>query len=346
MENYLKEPNPDKQITSEIIASKVRCIKAPYNPDAIIFSFLISKYANSEGDEFALSIRGECPVKLEIAPSGRVITIFDKQYNIGQTSFSSLFPISVDDLIPILAGMFSSLVLERRPLTEYERNVLSQMENLGVSVEKNIKIPNYKHLPLFSSLTMSIDPYIPDMTGNREDTIKALDELGIEATDKLEDLDEAKLNTLMMRIASSVMKVNPKFDRTDLITDRVYYMEYDTLELAFTTLYFLDVRGIGDLFQLVYTPNYAETLITKFRDDMAKGFKINGLTETTQYYVVDSTLRSPILLQLIFIQQGRVRRDKPIFIKTQEGLFTSRYFYVNSGKEGLIRVEDKYNSKD
>ncbi|BCU69472.1 single-stranded DNA exonuclease [Stygiolobus caldivivus] len=344
MENYLKEPVPDKQISSEIISSGTKCIRIPYNPDSIIFSFLISKYT-SNTDGFYLTFKGECPVKLDITPSGRTVKIFERQYNIGQNSFSSLFPISVDDIIPILTGMFSSIVLERRLMTEYERNVISQMENLGVTIEKNIKIPNYKNLPLFSSLTMSIDPFIPEITGNREEAMKALKEIGIEATDRLEDLDEAKINTLMMRIASSVMKINPKFDRTDLVADRVYFMEYDTLELAYTVLYFLDLKGIGDLFQLVFTPNYAETLVMKFRDEMVKGFKINGITENSQFYVVDSSLKSPILLQLIYLQQGRVRRDKPIFVKLQDGLYTSRYFLTSWAKEGLNKVEDKYYAK-
>ena len=340
MENYLKEQTPDKQIASEIISSS-KCIKVPYNPDAIIFSFLVSKYSS---EEFSLTFKEECPVKLSITPTGRVIKMFGREYNIGNNSFSSIFPISVDDLIPILAGMFSSIVLERRQMTEYESNVVSQMEKFGVTVEKNVKIPNYKNLPLFSSLTMSIDPYIPGISGNREEAIKALKEIGISETDRLEDLDEAKINTLLMKIASIVMKFNPRFDRNDLITDRVYYMEYDTLELAFSVLYFLDLKGVGDLFQLVYTPNYAETLVTKFRNEMVKGFKINGINETSQYYLVDSTLKSPILLQLIFLQQGRVRRDKPIYVKLEDGVYTSRYF-LDLGKEGLVKVDTVINNK-
>jgi hypothetical protein len=345
MENYLKEPSKEdlRNLISEILILDHICVKAHYNVDELIFSFLLAKYA--KGD-FSLSFTlDNCNVKLNATSQGKSISFKGREYFIGWSAFSSIFPISVDDIIPILTGIFSSLEIERRGLTEFERNIINDMVNLGVIIEKNLKLPNYKNLPLFFSITTSIDPYIPEMSGNREVTIKNLKEIGINETDKLEEIDEKKTNTLIFKLITNILKINQKFTRDDLVTDRVYYLEYDSLELALASLYFLDVKGIGDIFQLVITPNYAELLTSKYREEIGKGFKIGNIVEKGSYVIVESDLKSPLLLHLILLQQGKARKDKPVYVKSNDGVYTSRYFNPTSLKEGLIKVEDESINK-
>ncbi|AAY79596.1 hypothetical protein [Sulfolobus acidocaldarius] len=342
MESFLNEPSKEelRNLVSEIISyPKPLCVKSSYTIDSLIASFLLGKYAHSS---FMLTFNSECPVKLEQNSNGdRLIKFKDKTYFLGSTSFSSIFPLSSEDLLPMIIGIVSSLIVERRELTNVEKSVIEDMKNLGVSVEKNLKIPNYKNLPLFFSLTISFDPYIPGMSGNREGTIKALKEIGINETERLEEINETKLNTLLYKITNSVIKVNPKFSRNDLITDRILYMDYDSLELAFSAMYFLDLKGVGELFQVVMTPSYSETLITRFRDEMARGYRVDSIVDFSRYYLISTDLKSPLLAYIIYSQQGKVKRDKPVVLKNGEIMYTSRYFMPYSSKEGLIKVENK-----
>lgn len=338
MENFLKQPSKEelREIASQLINMDKTCVKLSYTLDDLIFSFLLFKYGKQIGTSFSSD---DCEVKLITSTSGKFIDIQGKQTFIGLNSFTSILPVSIDDTLPIMAGITSSTILERRKYTDLEIDVLNDLTNFGATLEKNLKIPNYKNLPLFFSLLLSFDPYIPDVTGYRENAIKMLKEINIAETDRLEDVEEAKLNSLVYKIVSNILKVNPKITREEIIVDRAYYLEYDSLELAFALIYFLDIKGIGDIFQFVISPNYAETLIHKFREDLGRGFRINNISETTNYYLVETDLKSPTLVQLILLQTGRIKRAKPVLVKSDSGVFTSR-FQINTLKEGLNKVEN------
>ncbi|QIW25050.1 single-stranded DNA exonuclease [Sulfolobus sp. S-194] len=337
MENFLKEPNKEelRELTSKILTKEWACIKASFKPEDLIFSFLIFKYGKVNAISFSSD---NCEIQLITNNSGKFISIEGKQYYLGLNSFVSIFPLSIDDILPIISGITVSTIIERRNYSDFETEILNDLIKLGVVLEENLKIPNYKSLPLFFSLMLSFDPYIPDITGNRENSIKMLKEINIQETDKLEDIDETKLNSLIYKIISSELKINPKFSREQIITKRAYYLEYDSLELAFALIYFLDLKGNGDLFQFVISPNYAETLIYKFREELSKGFYIKDVSETASYYIVESNLKSPTLIQLILLQNGKIKRNKPVAIKNDEGVFTSR-LQVPSLKEGLVKIE-------
>lgn len=338
MENFLKPLNKEelRQLTSQLISMDKTCLKISYTLDDLIFAFLLFKLGKQTTVSFTSD---ECEIKLINNTSGKFIEIEGKQNFIGTNSFTSMIPVSVDDTLPILAGITSSTILERRKYSDVETEILNDLTKFGVTLERNLKIPNYKNLPLFFSLLLSFDPYIPDISGNRENSIKALKEINIAETDRLDDIEETKLNSLVYKIISSLLKINPKITRDDIITDRAFYLEYDSLELAFTLIYFLDLKGVGDIFQFVMTPNYAETLISKFREEVGRGFYINNINETSNYYLVETNLKSPTLVQLILLQSGKIKKNKPVFLKTENGIYTSR-FQVNNLKEGLNKIEN------
>jgi len=343
MESFLRQPTKEelRQLASQIINLDKTCIKISYTLDDLLFAFLLFKLGKLTAISFTSD---DCEVKLVTDISGKFIEIGGKQNYIGTNSFTAMIPASIDDTLPILAGITSSTILERRKYSEIELEILNDLTKFGVLLEKNLKIPNYKNLPLFFSLLLSFDPYIPDISGNRENAIKALKEINIAETDRLDEIDEAKLNSLVYKIISNILKINPKITREDIITDRAFYLEYDSLELAFALIYFLDLKGVGDIFQFVMTPNYAELLITKFREEVGKGFYVGNVTESRNFYLVETNLRSPTLVQLILLQSGKIKRNKPVYIKTEDGIFTSR-FQVNNLKEGLNKIEniDKNN---
>ena len=343
MESFLRQPTKEelRQLASQIINLEKTCIKISYNIDDLIFAFLLFKLGKLTAVSFASD---DCEIKLITDASGKFIEIGGKRYYIGANSFTAMIPASIDDTLPILAGITGSTILERRKYSDIELEILNDLMKFGVLLEKNLKIPNYKNLPLFFSLLLSFDPYIPDISGNRENAIKTLKEINIAETDRLDEIDEAKLNSLVYKIISNILKINPKITREDIITDRAFYLEYDSLELAFALIYFLDLKGVGDIFQFVMSPNYAELLITKFREEVGKGFYVGSVTETRNFYLVETNLKSPTLVQLILLQSGKIKRNKPVYIKTEDGIYTSR-FQVNNLKEGLNKIEniDKNN---
>ena len=343
MENFLKQPSKEdlRQLASQIISMDKTCIKISYTLDDLIFAFLLFKLGKLTAISFTSD---DCEIKLTTEASGRFIEMGEKQNFIGANSYTSIIPASIDDTLPILAGITSRSVLERRKYTDVELEILNDLTKFGVILEKNLKIPNYKNLPLFFSLLLSFDPYIPDISGNRENAVKALKEINIAETDRLDEIEEAKLNSLIYKIISNILKINPKITRDDIIADRAFYLEYDSLELTFALIYFLDLKGVGDIFQFVMTPNYAETLIAKFREEVGKGFYINNVNETRNYYLVETNLKSPTLVQLILLQTGKIKKNKPVYVKTEDGIYTSR-IQVNNLKEGLNKIEnlDKNN---
>ncbi|WP_054845084.1 hypothetical protein [Sulfuracidifex tepidarius] len=208
MENFLSEPDYN-EIRNGIIAltqkeNTLICANS-FDVDSLILSSLIMKY--SSGYAFiSFSPSEQCDLFLRNETAGRWIEVQSKKYFIGKTSFSSFFSLSVNDILSILTGIMTSAVQERRQLSEIEKNLVMNSQSLGVTIENNLKIPNYKQLPLSISLMLSLDPYLPEITGNRVNAMKLVKELGGGETLKLEELNETQLNTLLFRIIGSMSK--------------------------------------------------------------------------------------------------------------------------------------------
>ncbi|MQL55215.1 single-stranded DNA exonuclease [Acidianus ambivalens] len=340
MENFIKEPTPEeaKKLIESINKEESLCIRIPYNVDAILAASLIIKYMESPS---AISFSSSnCELEFSEKEEGKFVRFKNTQVFIGNSSFSSIIPITTEDILPILTGISSSVVLERRNFSDWELSIMKNSENLGITIEKNLKIPSYHDAPIFLSLIESFDPYIPTVTGSRENAIALINEIGIDELSKLTELNEGALNTLIFKIVSLIMKINPKVTRDDIITDRIFYLNYDSLELAFSFIYFLDTIGSKILVDFALNQSIARILINKFREIIGKGFSIGSITEDKKFFIVDSNLKSPTLLQLILLQTQKVRKDKPIVIKDGNKLLTSRYF-INTEKEGLIEVEGR-----
>lgn len=337
MESFIKTPHPEeaKKLIQTINRKEELCIRIPYDPDSIIFASLLLKYTENIG---GISFTGDCQIQLKNESSGKTIKIFNNEIFIGNSSFTSLLPISIEDILPILSGIMSDCILQKRNFSEWELELFKNMENLDIKLEKNLKIPGYQELPLFMSLMESFDPYIPEITGNRENSIKTITELGVNELTKLNELSETQLNTLLFKITSSIMKINPKISRDEIIVDRVSYLNYDSLELGLATIYFLDTIGSKILTQFCISPSLGSILVEKFRENIMKGFDVKLQEETKKYYVIESDFKSPKLLQLILFQKQNIKKDKPIVIKQNEKLYTSRFF-IDRGDEGLIEID-------
>ncbi|MEM3269777.1 MAG: single-stranded DNA exonuclease [Saccharolobus sp.] len=342
MEAFLGEPKNQevKEYVMNLQSKDSLCISANYTPEQILFSYIISKYTK---DIYILSFESkDCDVQLKVDSSGRWIidNINKKYYFVGQNSYCSYLSISNDELLPTLTCIMLSIIMDRRPFTQWELDLIKNLEKFGIIVEKNLKIPNYKQLPLFLSLMLSLDPFIPSITGNRENAIKIIKEVNLNEISKLEDLNENQLNTLLFKIISLITKENVKFARDDIITDRIYYLDYDTLELAFSALYAFDVIGTNELLQLVLSPSYAEILENRYKQKLSKGFSLNLIDSKQSYYLIEAkNFESPLIAQLVFLQLQKIRRDKMVVLKIGDELYTSRYF-INSKKEGLIKLDN------
>jgi len=212
MESFIKDPNPEEglKLIEAIYNEKSICIKIPYTPDSIIFSSMLMKYFNGD---FAISFTSNCEVQLLQNEQGKWINTHDKQVFLGNSAFSSILPLSKDDILPILSGISISSFLERRKTSEWENKIIEKAKNMGATVEKNIRIPAYNELPLFLSLMLSFDPYLPQITGNRENSINFIKELGINETTKLSELNETQLNTFLYKIMTVAIKLNPRISR-------------------------------------------------------------------------------------------------------------------------------------
>ncbi|EWG07798.1 MAG: hypothetical protein ASUL_02104 [Candidatus Aramenus sulfurataquae] len=338
MENFIKDPSPQDalKLIESLYAERDLCLSIPYTPDAILFSGVIMKYF--KGD-FFISFTENCETKLIQRGKDRWISHRGAEVYIGNSSFSSTLPLSKDDLTSILAGVYSSVMLERRRLTEWELGVVEMAKDFGVSLEKNLKIPSYNELPLFLSLMLSIDPYLQGLTGSRENSISLVKEIGLDETTKLGELDESHLNTLLYRIMMLVTKLNPKATRDDVISDKVFYMGYDLTEVAMAVSFFLDNVGSKALIQLALTPSVLEILVEKTRERLAKGFTVGQVYQKGKFYVVETSLPSPMLLSIV-AQQVEGKPVKPVVIKLGNEYYSSKYF-LESAEEGLIRVDIK-----
>ncbi|AWR94856.2 hypothetical protein [Acidianus brierleyi] len=340
MESFIKDPNPEEglKLIESLYNEKSLCVKIPYTPDSIIFSSLLMKYFNGD---FAISFSSlNCEVQLLQNEQGKWINSNDKQVFLGNSAFSSILPLSKDDLLPILSGISISSFLERRKTSEWENKIIEKAKAMGVTVEKNVKIPAYNELPLFLSLMLSFDPYLPQITGNRENAINFIKELGVNETTKLSELNETQLNTFLYKIMTIAIKLNPRISRDDIISDRIFYFNYDLLEVSLALIYFMDIIGSKYLIQFSLNPSIIGILIDKFRENVAKGFKIDILDNKGKYYIVDSELKSPTLISIFLQQIEKNKIIKTIVIKDNDTYLTSRYF-LSSEEEGLIKIDIK-----
>lgn len=342
MEVFLGEPNNQeiREVVRNVYSKDNLCLSAYYSIEPILFSFIISKNTKNS---FTLSfIPEECETQIRLDANGKWIIDNKKKYFLGQNSFCSYLPITAEDVLPIVSCIITSTILDRRSLSEWELETIREMEKFDMTIEKNLKIPAYKTLPAFLSLMFSLDPYIPGISGNRENAISLIREVNASEISKLEDLNESQLNTLLFRIISTIVKENPKFTRDDIITDRFFYLDYDILELAFSLIYSFDTIGSNEILQFVLSSSYAEALISRFRQTLSKGFSINSIENKQSYYIVEtSNLTSPLLAQIILLQLQKIRRDKMIVIRDNDRLFTSRFFIPSVKKEGLIKIDDR-----
>ncbi|AEB94509.1 MAG: hypothetical protein QXR57_07745 [Metallosphaera sp.] len=334
MENFLRDPAPEaaSKLLSQIYTRREICVSGPYDPDFTIFAGLIAKYF--KGD-MGFSFSSECEVRAEKRESGNFLVIDGSETYLGNSSFSSLHPLTSEDLVPILAGISSDALLYRRGLTNWEENLLLKAEELGVSSERTLNVPGYHEIPLFLSLTYSVNLSIPDITGNRENSLKLVNELGGNEFTKLSELDESQLNSLIFRLISLISKFNPKISREDLITPRYLYHSYDSLELGLVSVYVLDRRGYQALFDLTLNHSLYGVMIASFREVLGRGFSFE-VKEEADKYVVNSQLESPLLAYLALKQQGKIRGRKPVYVVNGDKVFTSRFFKVggNDVREG------------
>jgi ribosomal protein S13 len=338
METFLKGSIEEgRKIVSYITSKSTGCVKIPYDLESIVFALIISKY--SKGNSI-ISFNSECDFRIEKKDNNKFLKFENNEIPLGKNSLITLLPISDEDLTLLISTIIASSIIERRILSEDEKQYISSSASLGAQIEKNIRLPGYKELPLFISLMNSIDPYIPGISGNRISALSVLKELNIHETAKLEELDEAKLNSLLYRIISSILKYNTKFSREDLISDRIFYMKYDTLEVAFALIYNFDVYGSVEIFKAINYPKYLDTIIDKFRIEFSKGYNIGNVEEKNSHYLVETSLKSPLIVYIILRQIQKIKGFKPIYIKIDDKVYTSRYF-IGGTEEGLLKIDYK-----
>jgi len=338
MENFLTDPDYEVIRRNVIGLTQNENLKIclPFELDSIIFSGLLMKYSSGNAYLSFSSTEG-CDLLLRNEASGRWIEFPNiGKYFLGKTSFSSLFSLSVNDILPILTGMMASAIQERRQLTETEKKMVESSQSLGVSVENSFKIPNYKQLPLFVSIMLSIDPYLPELTGNRENSIKLVKELGENETSKLEELNETQRNTLAFRMLASMSKYRQATSE-DIIVSRIFLMEYDILEMAFASLLSLDFHGPNRILEMVFNPSFAETMIDEFRSHAMKGFFFD-IRDEKNVYKVETNLKSPQLAHLIALQQKG--KSKPVVIVDGGKMFSTKFFFPQLKSNGLMRIDN------
>ncbi|BBL48030.1 hypothetical protein [Metallosphaera sedula] len=333
MENFLRDPAPEEasRLISSIYSRRSLCVRGPYDPDFAIFSSLISKYFKGE---IGVSFSSSCDVTLDKRDTGSFLMLDGNEVYVGFSSFTSLLPLTIDDLVPMLAGISSDLILYRRRPSPWEENLLIKAQDLGVTEEKSLKIPGYREIPLFLSLSYSLDPYIPEISGNRENSLKLVKEIGGNEFTKLGELDESQLNTLVFRLISLLVKLNPKIDRDELVVKRYFFHSYDFLELGFVSIYLLDRIGYPGLFDLALNPSLFGASLELYRESLSHGFSLDVVEEKNRY-LVNTSLGSPMLAHVILRQLGK--KGKPVYVNDGNRVFTSKFF----GNMGEIDSKDK-----
>jgi hypothetical protein len=217
MEKYLNELSPEQadELFREAVNS-VSCVRAVYDVDALLFSFVLAieakrqtviSFGEGEGCELILTKNRE----------GRKLTLNKQDYFLGKSAFSSLVRPDERTHLAALLGIHAASLFDRRQFTHLEEARLNGVASTwGAIVEEGPKLPNYKNLPLFTSLTFSFDPYFPGISGNRPGAEAVLKELKIDLTASLENLTEGQKNSLFYRLVLTAQKHNPNFYNLDL----------------------------------------------------------------------------------------------------------------------------------
>ena len=268
---------------------------------------------------------------------GNSVTFNKTTYYIGKSSFTSLLEPSKEDAVPYLNGIMFSMTYDRRNPSELEGKRLEALKSIGVEGETGPKFLSYRDLPLFTSLTITVDPYIPEVSGNRNGTEGVLKELKIDLTSKFVELTDAQKNSLLYRLIVSIQKVNPSITSSDIITERYFIDGIDSLELAYASMLALDLIGSPTIYELVVNPSFAKSLISLYREEMGKGFYLGEVTEKGNTIYVATNLRSPLIVRQVLIQTGKLKGEKVVVVKNGERAFTSRFF-MKGEKEGLTTV--------
>ncbi|WP_054845085.1 hypothetical protein [Sulfuracidifex tepidarius] len=113
-------------------------------------------------------------------------------------------------------------------------------------------------------------------------------------------------------------------------------MEYDLLEMAFVSLYELDVHGADRIVEMVFNPSFVEVMIDEFRSNAIRGFSFN-IKEGKNVYKVETSLTSPQLAHLVILQQKM--KSKPVVIVQDNKNFSSKFFFPKLDGKGLIQVD-------
>ena len=315
---------------------EAKCIRANYDVDSLTFAFLIAKRS---GSPLAVSFSedNDCEVILTRNRERNSVTFNKTTYYIGKSSFTSLLEPSREDVVPYLNGILFSITYDRRNPSEIEAKRLEALKSMGVEVETGPKFLSYRDLPLFTSLTITVDPYVPEVSGNRNGAEGVLKELKIDLTSKFVELTDAQKNSLLYRLVVSIQKVNPSIASSDIITERYLVDGIDSLELAYASMLALDLIGSPAIYELVVNPSFAKALISLYREEMGKGFYLGEVTERGNTVYVTTNLRSPLIARQILVQTGKLKGEKVVAVRNGERAFTSRFF-MKGEKEGLTRV--------
>ncbi|BBD73948.1 hypothetical protein HS1genome_2337 [Sulfodiicoccus acidiphilus] len=321
MENFIA-PTQEEQAREAISHLKnVELVKLsiPYDPDAMTFSFLVSKLVKRT----SISWRGTEGDVILRKGERKTIMISGTVYDIGRSSFSSLVPVSFEDVEAQLAAFSASWMIERREATQWELKIVRGMEKGGVKVEKGLRLPAYNDIPLYSSILMSVNPLLMSISGNREASLKLVKEVGGDETTYLRDLSEERLKRLVEKLS--------QFTNEQLISTRIFVNEKDVMELGLGLLYFFDVEGSTVPFRIVHVSGYSRYLISRYRRELVGGFQLECRKEGGTL-VVKTGLRSPLFAEVACPEKG-----EQVLLETPSGLFSSRYFLEFEG-EGLVRV--------
>ena len=324
------------QTLTEEITKSVRCIRANYDIDSLVFSFILSKRAQVPL-AVSFSKDSDCELILARNREGNSLAFNKTTYYIGRTSFTSILEPAKDDIVPYAVAILFSLVYERRGPSELEAKRVEALKGFGLESENGPKLLGYHELPLFTSLTITIDPYIPEVSGNRNGAEGVLKELKIDLTSKFDELSDAQRNSLLYRIAVSMQRFNPNVTSSDIIAERYFVDGMDLLELTYASMLALDLIGASAIYEFIANPSFSRALISLYREEMGKGFSLGEVSEKGNAIYVSTNLKSPLLVRQILVQGGKLKGDKTVIIKNGDRAYTSRFF-MDSDKEGLIRV--------
>ena len=192
--------------------------------------------------------------------------------------------------------------MEGRKLTAWEDKLLEAAEGLGAIVEVGPKIFSYKFLPLVEAIHFTVDPYIPTLTGKAEGVRGMLRSLGIGEDSTLEKLNEKELNALINAISVEASKFRRKFSREEMLSKRVFFLDFDTLELAYSLVYSYDLWGVGAIYEFATRPSFAQRIVRYFRNAISQGFDLYVTRREDGSIEVSSNIRSKELAKMLAAQ--------------------------------------------